>query len=440
MPRTRTPTWVTKQRISEIQSAERGDRVDAIGVPRALPMLITGIIAAATSANSAIAGTTFTEAATKKLLNICTPAETGTKTYTIGANLLERCNQDIAENSNGGISGSAPGSAAVGAPLAPIAIQRRLDKIKKQRNGKTTSSLAAASADSTLALGEGVNVFVVPGYERFNKSNNRYEDGYRSNIGRLTLGGDYQVSRQLVGGLALTYSYDDGKYDDGQGFDNQAFGVSIFSSYLPFDGAFVDFTAGYTYLRYDGNRVARLFDDANPPGIGFQGTIGAEHNAHGFNGGFLAGYDVPFGSVTIGPRLGFSAAYIGYDDYRESGNTGLELRYNSDSETSLQSRVGAAASMAVSTSFGVLLPQIEAAWVHEFADDQRSIKAEYREARGSGNFRYDTESPDRNFGIIGVGLTAVLPNGLQPFTAFRTIVGNDNYNSYAVSVGLRLEL
>ena len=342
------------------------------------------------------------------------------------SNLAQRC----ANFPQGGGSSSSGSAGSTAGPTfgAPDAVVERLKTPRRQKGG--------GSADGAVSLGEGFNVFVVPGYERLNHSNNPYEDGYRSDIGRLTMGADYQFTKMFFAGLAFDYSYQDGVYDDGHGFNTSTYGILLYGSILPVENVFIDLSAGYGWSRMNDNRVARLTGPAP-----FNGSVRSDYNGNQLTASVRAGYDYPIQNITVGPRAGFTVGHWTRETYREDGETGLELEYANDSQTSLQSNLGAAASIAVSTTFGVLLPQIEGAWVHEFADDQRSLKARFRDAEDTvGNFRYDSESPDRNFGIIGVGLTAVLPNGLQPFAAFRTIVGNDRYNSYAVSAGLRLEL
>ena len=334
-------------------------------------------------------------------------------------------------------SGGSSGSSAVGVFAAPTAV---IDRITKVRKGE---KLSGGSTDTAVSLGNGFSVFASPGYERLNHSNNPYEDGYRSDIGRLTLGGDYQFTKTFFAGLAFDYTYQDGVYDDGRGFNTSSYSILLFGSILPVENVFIDLSAGYDWSRSNDNRAARLFNTNGsqafpPPG---NGSVRSDYGANQITASVRAGYDYPIQNITVGPRAGFSVGHWTRESYHEDGVTGLELEYGTDSQTSLQSSLGAAASIAVSTSFGVLLPQIDGAWVHEYANDQRALKARFRQALPSvGNFRYDSESPDRNFGVIGVGLTAVLPNGLQPFAAFRSIVGNDNYNSYAVSAGLRLEL
>lgn len=397
------------------------------------PFLFALAVVGMAPATPAEAGQTFNEAVANELSRF---AQDCGELVKEGTALFNRC-ASFPQSGGPGEPGGSAGSSIGGTFAAPTAVQDRLAKSRKPKEG------SGASADGTVNLGRGFNVFITPGYERLNHSNNRYEDGYKADIGRITLGGDYAFSKIAFAGLAFDYAYQDGVYDEGRGFNTSTYGLVLYGSVLPAENVFIDLSAGYGWSRSNDSRAARLFNPDGsqlfpPPG---NGSVRSDYGGNQVTASVRAGYDYPIQNITIGPRAGFTVGHWTRETYREDGETGLELEYANDSQTSLQSNLGAAASIAVSTSFGVLLPQIEGAWVHEFADDQRALKARFRDAVPAvGNFRYDSESPDRNFGIIGVGLTAVLPNGLQPFAAFRTIVGNDNYNSYAVTAGLRLEL
>ena len=56
-----------------------------------------------------------------------------------------------------------------------------------------------------------------------------------------------------------------------------------------------------------------------------------------------------------------------------SGSTGLELRFGDEDFESITSTIGAKASMAISTSFGVIVPQAEADWIDEFSNNQQTF-------------------------------------------------------------------
>jgi hypothetical protein len=53
---------------------------------------------------------------------------------------------------------------------------------------------------------------------------------------------------------------------------------------------------------------------------------------------------------------------------------------------------------------------------------------------------FQNDVPVRNYFNLGTGLVMVLPNGWQPFVNFRAMVGNTQFNNYAGTFGLRIDL
>ena len=99
-------------------------------------------------------------------------------------------------------------------------------------------------------------------------------------------------------------------------------------------------------------------------------------------------------------------------------------------------------SAAFSTGFGVLVSQVNADYIHEYANSQRYINVQFTEDQRADpfQFRFQTDTPVRNYFNLGAGLMAVLPNGIQPFVNFRWMVGNNQFNSYAGTFGLRVAM
>jgi hypothetical protein len=56
------------------------------------------------------------------------------------------------------------------------------------------------------------------------------------------------------------------------------------------------------------------------------------------------------------------------------------------------------------------------------------------------SFTFQREPPARDWASIGLGVSALLTNGLQPFVQFATIQGNENFVSYGGTAGVRLGL
>ncbi len=325
--------------------------------------------------------------------------------------------------------------------------------------GRAASSSGTASDIGVVSLStdgsgsvKGLGLFAAGIVEALNRDVTTFTDGYDSTITGFNVGGDYSFSREVVVGLAFSYTDQDGDFDSGGSFDTRAYGPTIFAQYLPTQQSFIQIVGEYLRTDYDVKRAINLIlpgPGGGPgPGLGapavtVTGDAASETNADVFGAAVLLGYDHPFGRWTVGPRLGLNWRNTGIDGYTESGSTGVELRVADQSFNSLQSVLGVFGSAAYSTGFGVLVPNLYADYIHEFANSQRFISAQLAEdLRGAGatTFRYQNDVPVRNFFNLGVGLVAVLPNGFQPYANFRAMVGNEQFNNYAGTFGVRVEM
>ena len=199
-------------------------------------------------------------------------------------------------------------------------------------------------------------------------------------------------------------------------------------------------TGGYIRNSYLVSRAATAFIDI--PDRAVSGLASSNSNGDVFNLGFLSGYDYPIGRFTVGPRVGVNYSNTKISNFTENGSTGIELKYNDQWINSLQSVLGIQGSAAFRTGLGVLVPQFNADYIHEFANSQRFINVQFAQD-GRDNptrFRFQNDVPVRNYFNLGTGLLMVLPNGWQPFVNFRAMVGNEQLNNYAGTFGLRIEL
>ena len=245
--------------------------------------------------------------------------------------------------------------------------ERLLRRLRERRDG------TAASADGPAGL-RGLGVFASGEYQAFDKDVTRFEPGYTRDTWGGTIGADYSFSGMGLIGLAFSYAHQDGTFDSNGGtFDTHAYGPTLYGSVLAVPNLFIDLFAGYTRRDYTIDR-RYSFDR---PGVVTIAAATAHGETHGneFRVGANAGYDFAIGPLTMGPRLGFNFKENHIEDYAETGRppTGLELAYDDQYQTSLTSRLGAFASMAISAGFGVFVPQVSFEWVHEFLDSQRAI-------------------------------------------------------------------
>jgi outer membrane autotransporter protein len=279
-----------------------------------------------------------------------------------------------------------------------------------------------------------LSLFVSGGASALDHHKNRFEDGYEAVLPTVTIGADYWFTPRLLAGAAFNYTNSDGTYDAGGSFDKDTFSPVLYATLLPFEGAFVSAVLSYARSENSNDRKVTF-----PPeeGLLVTGHTSANYAENLYSAGFSAGYDHPLGSFTIGPRFGLAFVYSQIDGFTEEGDTGGELHYSSFDQTSVQSSLGVAATVAIRIPNGVLLPQAAVAWVHEYAADDRDVQARFVHASPSPTFTFQREPPARNWASIALGVSASFASGWQPFVQFVTVQGNKNFVSYGGTAGLR---
>lgn len=412
-----------------------GDRrgLLARGLGLASAAACAGAVCATASITTPAHAETFNQAIDRQLGDGCSVFRQGNEDEPIpgvGPNLNAICGSGAGQGA-GGSAGT--GSLSAGTPALIFG-----ERLRTARQAAEEGGTGGASADTLTDLGQGLSLFLSAGADAVSHRNNEFEDGYQSQVPTVTVGADYRLADWVVLGLAFNYTNFEGDYDDGGGFNDHSFGPLLYASFTPWQTSFIDVVLGYARQEYYSSRRASFFNGATT----FGGSVSGDRSGDQYSGGVLAGYDYPIGNVTIGPRLGVNVVHWQNDSFEEDGNTGLELRYSSLDRTSVQSSLGLTGTVAISTAFGVLVPQASAAWVHEYADDQRNIEARFVEDQrpNPSRFSFNRERPARNWADLGVGVSAVLPNGWQPFVNFNTIQGNENFTTYGGALGLRVGL
>lgn len=186
---------------------------------------------------------------------------------------------------------------------------------------------------------------------------------------------------------------------------------------------------GYTLNLYDLNRNL-TFD-------GISRTANGSADGSQFNAALETGYDLKFAGAILTPAatLFSSKAWVG--GFTETGAGSLNLNVNSQSADSLQSGVGVRVSRPFKTPKAVVLPQVFAFYQHEFADGSRGLNA--RLAQDGSTFAFQTDSPRRDFAVLGAGLALNLKNQLSLQANYNAELGRGNSTSHFLSAGVRLE-
>jgi autotransporter-like protein len=119
---------------------------------------------------------------------------------------------------------------------------------------------------------------------------------------------------------------------------------------------------------------------------------------------------------------------------------GLAMAYDEQKIRSTTVLGGLTATLALSREWGVLSPQIRGDYIHELANDERSIVSHFVQDTTSFRLGLRTDDPDRDYFMLGGGVVAVLPGGLSVFLNFQGVLGHSQMRNQLLSTGLRARL
>jgi uncharacterized protein YhjY with autotransporter beta-barrel domain len=330
------------------------------------------------------------------------------------------------------------------------ALKRRRNRLDKSNADHAEAATPDAAADSELASFGATSVFVSFDYLHERQTATAYEAGRSSSGFGGLLGVDHRFADKALAGIAIRYAEQSGLLDSGGDFSVHTPGIRVYGTWLPVDGLFIDGAVGFDRRGLDTRREVALkvvtFGNPLYPGIVSYdpppSLVSSTTHERDLSGELHVGYDFRISSLTIGPRASVTTAHSTLDPYVESGNTPMTLAVNEQTRTSLRSLAGLQATDALKLPAGVLVPQLEVEWLHEYRDDQRMLSAHFAEDLRPDpvQLHYLNNRPDRDWFVIRFATVAVLPHGLSAFAAFERTAGNLYIDRYQGSLGVRWEL
>lgn len=283
-------------------------------------------------------------------------------------------------------------------------------------------------------LFERLGLFVNGQFETGERVNTPLDPGYRAKTYGASVGADYWLTRKLLLGMSGGYGYTGSKLDtNASQLDIDAYTVSGFGSYTIGDNAFVDFIANATFNTYKSARKIAYVDAFGP--VNEQANARAQGMQQRYSS--TLGYDYPWQGWTFGLRGRGEYSRVGIDAYREQGADGLNLAIGEQSIVSVTSGLGGIINYALSTPFGVLSPQINLEWEHEYQKDARRILAHFVDDLSGNTFSVRSGRPDRDYLNLRSSLSATLPNGGSAFIQYETVLSLQNESRHAFNAGVR---
>jgi outer membrane autotransporter protein len=236
----------------------------------------------------------------------------------------------------------------------------------------------------------------------------------------ITLGADYRFNNQWVAGSAIGFGAPRLRWaGNSTRIDGKSVHLTSYGSYSPTPESYVAVALGVESNRY------LLLDSS---------VTGAAASSKGVNWGLSvsAGHDFGFGNWGLSP-------YVRLDDVHTrvgafSGAGGINKGHSNavSAGTQLQTQVP--------TSWGVFAPhaRVELTRVTNW---RLSGQSALTYAAGAGVLPINNPAQiDRQFGVVGIGASAVLQRGVTLFTDYDTGFAQKDVSSWRFTLGVRTEL
>jgi uncharacterized protein YhjY with autotransporter beta-barrel domain len=116
--------------------------------------------------------------------------------------------------------------------------------------------------------------------------------------------------------------------------------------------------------------------------------------------------------------------------------TGLELAFDRQRRTSLQSEVQLVAAYRFDTSVGTLVPRVSASWLHEFKGERQLVGLRMAQdfRADPTRFSFTTDSVDKNKGALALGLSMVQGPQFTADVEVSRLFADDRFDSTKVAV------
>ena len=232
-------------------------------------------------------------------------------------------------------------------------------------------------------------------------------DGYSANYGGLLLGVDKAVSERWRAGGVFTYSntlIDEAGDTAGDSTRVNAYGLIGYASYTH-EPWYLNLSAGAVLQRYDTTRVVDF--------TGFSGVASGRFSGQQYVARAEAGYPLALRGVTLTPLASLTYSFLHQASYTESGGNGAALSVGTTNTSSVRSGLGVKLERGFATSYGEIVPDIQAQWIHEYDRTRQATGARFA-ADPTGQTAFTTVGPTPvvDLADVSLGVTLLRANNL----------------------------
>jgi len=239
---------------------------------------------------------------------------------------------------------------------------------------------------------------------------------YDYTIGGLALGWDKRICNSALLGASAAYT---GAKVDMDGLADSA-EVSLYqaSLYGAYQSApwYVNGIIAYGHNSYETSRNL-AFGSINR-------TAKADYTGNAVSGYLEAGYNVKIDTFSITPLASLQAGYLNRDGFTETGAGALNLRADEENSQSLLSALGVRMKKDYQTTLGLITPEIQLRWLHEFRDAEYRIDAAFA-GYPSSAFTAQTDEAARDSAAIDLGISWAIRDNLDLVLAYNATLSSD---------------
>jgi outer membrane autotransporter protein len=228
--------------------------------------------------------------------------------------------------------------------------------------------------------------------------------GYRYGMGGMAGGFDYLVSSNLIAGGGIGYFYTDVNLDQNFGSGRiNSFGGSLYGTYFT-DRFYLEGVFAYARNKYDDSRNITIGS--------LQQTANSSHYGNAYSGSLEGGYNLRAQEWIFRPFAWLGYVYLDEEAFDEEGSGGADLRVDARRTSDLLSELGLRVGRAFKVETGSVIPELKAAWLHNFDIDDRRMTASFTGFPGAG-FVSAGRDIEKNGASVGAGITYLHKSGIS---------------------------
>ncbi|MDH5324216.1 MAG: autotransporter outer membrane beta-barrel domain-containing protein [Gammaproteobacteria bacterium] len=281
------------------------------------------------------------------------------------------------------------------------------------------------------------SVFVSDALIRSNQDETATLAGFDSDLYGVTIGMDYRLDAQTIAGFATRLLGGETQldYNDG-GLVSRDVNLTYYGSYFPGQDFYLEGSIQAGRGMYE--LVRRI--NFNLPNVSAHES--ARGNTRGSQIGFAlgAGYEHYLSAIETTALVTAKYRYnnASLDSYTETGSS-YSLNVSSQDIRSQTLSLGGQLSSAFSYAGGVILPQLNLVWKHEFDTTGQDIGAGFVADPNGTTFVFRSDERDSDYLELSLGVSHLQVSGMTAFLQYTRLQGYSNYTQSMWSLGLRAE-